>query len=90
MFAIHKLTDHPANRVTFKKDDRDVVVADYYYNTYKTRLAYPDLPCAVHKRPRSEDNYYPLEYLRILPGQHLSLEKQTQCKLVGFQCITLV
>lgn len=53
-------------------------------DTYKT-LAYPNLPCAIRRIPGAGTGpdrtprvfHYPLEVLRIVPGQRVPLQKQT-------------
>ena len=56
-------------------------------------LQCPELPCAIERRPwhgkgessgsegqqpKYVDSYYPLEVLKILPGQRVPIQKQTR------------
>uniref|UniRef100_A0A0N4ZMQ3 PAZ domain-containing protein n=1 Tax=Parastrongyloides trichosuri TaxID=131310 RepID=A0A0N4ZMQ3_PARTI len=63
-------------------------VQDYFRRRYNIELRYPEMPCLIHtirkkikiegeEKTKIEEvkNYYPLEVLDIIPGQHVPVSK---------------
>jgi hypothetical protein len=74
----------------------------YFRQVYNIRLDCPELPLVIQSKPGREgprESYYPMEVLRIVQGQRVSLHKQTpklteqmirKCQaLVGTPLLTL-
>ncbi|KAF1753547.1 hypothetical protein GCK72_020104 [Caenorhabditis remanei] len=63
---------------TMKDGDRDseISVADYFFKEYNIKLKFPHLPLVISKRLRLE-SFYPMEVLRIIPGQRIKANKMT-------------
>ncbi|EGT54330.1 hypothetical protein CAEBREN_25499 [Caenorhabditis brenneri] len=69
-----------ANNTRFVKKDekgeREISVYDYFYEEYNIKLKFPELPLVVSKRFKHEC-FYPMEVLRIIPGQRIKVQKMT-------------
>ncbi|CAI2350077.1 unnamed protein product [Caenorhabditis sp. 36 PRJEB53466] len=58
------------------EEEREISVADYFLEQYNYRLKYPRMLLVFVKRFKSIC-YYPMEVLRILPGQRIKIQKMT-------------
>lgn len=65
-FELHKGEDN----------ERQISITDYYYETYNLRLKYPYLPLIICGKGRNL-NYFPMELLRIVPGQRIKIQKMS-------------
>uniref|UniRef100_A0AC34F0F2 Uncharacterized protein n=1 Tax=Panagrolaimus sp. ES5 TaxID=591445 RepID=A0AC34F0F2_9BILA len=74
-FVASGLSSEGADRITFENEDGKHSVADYFYEKYRLRLRYPQLPCVVEKRG-SNKSYFPIEVLRIPENQRVPKAKQ--------------
>uniref|UniRef100_A0A8R1DW79 Piwi domain-containing protein n=1 Tax=Caenorhabditis japonica TaxID=281687 RepID=A0A8R1DW79_CAEJA len=74
-FAINR-----AERTVFTMKDengeREISVADYFVEKYNYRLKYPRMPLVFSMRLKHA-NYYPVELLKIIPGQRIKMSKMT-------------
>uniref|UniRef100_A0A0N5BD01 Piwi domain-containing protein n=1 Tax=Strongyloides papillosus TaxID=174720 RepID=A0A0N5BD01_STREA len=83
----HDLHDKDANNTFFdEKDGSKKSVAEYFKEKFNYNLRFPDWPLFVHKVKKTiktddkketvtETHYYPLEVLRIIPGQQVPVNK---------------
>ncbi|CAE6524743.1 unnamed protein product [Rhizoctonia solani] len=63
--SIFGLTDKPASQFMFESNGKKISVADYFKQTYKKQLQFPQLPCVKV----SQTSVIPMELCEILPGQ---------------------
>uniref|UniRef100_A0A0K0F6W1 Protein argonaute-2 (inferred by orthology to a D. melanogaster protein) n=1 Tax=Strongyloides venezuelensis TaxID=75913 RepID=A0A0K0F6W1_STRVS len=98
----HDLHDKDANNTFFdSKDGSKTSVADYFKEKLNYRLRYPEWPLFVHKVKKTvktdemketveETQYYPLEVLRVIPGQQVPVNKMDPASASAQQRINTV
>lgn len=57
-------------------EKKTVTVNEYFYITYNYKLKYPHLPLVITGRMRNQA-FFPMELLRIVPGQRLKVQKMS-------------
>ncbi|CAE6431878.1 unnamed protein product [Rhizoctonia solani] len=65
--SIMGLTDKGASQFMFESNSKKISVADYFKQTYRKTLQFPQLPCVKV----SQTAVIPMEFCEILPGQLL-------------------
>lgn len=76
IFPIHQLTDQPLNQLTFKDKNGELQRVEEYMRRYNRQVS-AKLPAAVQlDRAHRRQSYFPLEFLEIVPGQRVNMEKQ--------------
>lgn len=72
-YKILRLTQERASRLQFKitKNGQEVAttVEQYFQDTYKKKLLFPNLPC-IQVNPEAKKIFLPIEFCRITQGQH--------------------
>ncbi|KAF8744839.1 argonaute family, partial [Rhizoctonia solani] len=63
--SIMDLTDKGASQFMFESNGKKISVADYFKQTYKKTLQFPQLPCVKV----SQTSVIPMEFCEVLPGQ---------------------
>ncbi|CAI2165391.1 7296_t:CDS:10 [Funneliformis geosporum] len=84
-YTISGITTASADKTTFKQDDKDITVTQYFLNTYKKKLDFGKLPCIVDVK----NCYLPLECCEILPDQpfKFTLSDDARAEMIKFTCI---
>lgn len=67
-YRVEKLTTETASQINFLVDGRKVTIAQYFKDTYRYTLKYPNLPC-IWVSPREKNTYIPMEVCDIVAGQ---------------------
>ena len=57
---VEKLTTKTASQINFLVDGRNVTIAQYFKDTYRYTLKYPNLPC-IWVSPKEKKTYIPME-----------------------------
>ncbi|KAI9916305.1 hypothetical protein PsorP6_018162 [Peronosclerospora sorghi] len=87
-YRVNGLSKESADKTFFETDDgQRVSIAQYFQQTYKIRLRYPNLPC-LHVGAPQKKNYLPMEVCRIEAGQKChrkATDKQVE-NMIRFTC----
>lgn len=77
IFPIHELTQKSLEELTFTdKEGNKVNVLQYMMDKYR-RPVNGRLPAVVHMdKGRKKHSFFPLEFLEIVPGQRVNMQKQ--------------
>ncbi|KAK5982839.1 hypothetical protein GCK32_014076 [Trichostrongylus colubriformis] len=73
---ISGMSKDSALEAKFEHEGEEITVYDYFLKRYKRKLAYPNLPLCIERKPQGFI-YHPLEVLEIERGQRVTTEKQT-------------
>lgn len=67
-YRVEKLTQKPASQISFDVEGRKISIAQYFKETYKYTLKYPNLPC-IWVSPKEKNTFIPMEVCAIVAGQ---------------------
>ncbi|CAG8509207.1 16902_t:CDS:10 [Funneliformis caledonium] len=87
VYKIRRVTTDPADKLMFRneRENRDTSVAEYFYNTYKIKLVFPNLPCVLVNR----NVFFPIELCYVLPNQRFEgrLTDVTLADMIRHTCV---
>ncbi|RHZ83754.1 hypothetical protein Glove_87g117 [Diversispora epigaea] len=69
------ITSESADKKKFILDNGEQMTVGQYYRNSGSPLEFPGLPCAIVKRPRKDDAYYPLEICVVSSGQRYYIDR---------------
>ncbi|CAJ0642584.1 11300_t:CDS:10 [Entrophospora sp. SA101] len=84
-YKIKKLSDRPAQYITFERENQDQInVVEYFHAKYNLRLQYPFLPCVTTQN----GSYFPPEVCYVEPGQRITrkLTSKQTADMIKFTC----
>ncbi|CAG8574105.1 6595_t:CDS:2 [Acaulospora colombiana] len=83
-YKITALTPGPTSSINFDQDGRQISIAAYFYQTYRRRLDFQNLPCVIVK----QDIFLPIEICEVVEGRRYprKLDGEQTRNMIAYAC----